>query len=73
MEQFAYRRGRKSLPRARIWFGHCHSPLGAALRKESCVGVKFVLELSYPCPVSTKGPLTSPGGARADVGEMSET
>lgn len=39
------------------------SPLGAALRKESCVCVKFVLELSYPCPVSTKGPLTSPGGA----------
>lgn len=62
MEQFAYERGSESLPRARIQFGHCHSPLGVALRKESCACVKFFLGLSSPCPVSTKGLLTSAGG-----------
>lgn len=52
--------GASFFPEAGIGFGHCHSPLGAALRKESCVFVKFILKLSHPCPSSTKGPLTSP-------------
>lgn len=48
---------------AKIQFGHCLGPLGVALRKESCVCVEFILELSYSRLVSTKGPLMSPGGA----------
>ena len=56
MEQFAYKRGRKALHRARIWVGHCHSPLGVALRKESCVWVEFVWELSYVRLVSHARP-----------------
>lgn len=56
MEQFAYKRGRKPLPRAGIRVERCHSPLGVTLRKESCVWVEFVWELSCPSLVSHSRP-----------------
>lgn len=63
MEQLAHNRGSKSLPRGGDWVWTLPRPLGSCPGKGILVRVKFILELSYPCPLSTKGPLTCPGGA----------
>ena len=73
MEQFAYKRGRKPLPRARIRVGRYHSPLGVTLRKESCVWVEFGSSATLAWSPTHVPRWCSAQMAQADAGDMSET